>query len=580
MLSREAVGTRFTAGAINNYNQVSRDVTGDYSQYAVEVKGLPGSRVRELAVGDTHTCALVGFSSLSGRKVYCWGANHFGQLGDGRGDLSKHRGGRITKDPLSNHDFKWVGVVHTPKNVKPSHSDFNEAGRELTHVEKIYAGKTHTCAVTNTGTSTRPNRSVYCWGDNRYNQVSGDVTANYSQYAVKVSIRSDSRTVELALGDTHTCALADGSLSEGGVVKCWGDNRLGQLGDGRGDLSKHRGGRITKDPSSNHDFRWLGVVHKPVSADPKKPAFKNPGSRLTNVEKIYAGKTHTCAVTNTGTSTTPNRSFYCWGDNRYNQVIGGVSANDSYSQYAAQVSARGVRISSSSTVELALGDTHTCVLADRQLPDQKGIVQCWGDNRFGQLGNGRGNLNNREGRITGDTWSGVVHKPVNRDPKNAAFKNAGEELKNVEKIYAGKSHTCAVTNTSTSTTPNRSFYCWGDNRYNQVSGDVTADYSQYAVQVSAKVRINSSNTVELALGDTHTCVLRGDDISIKKVQCWGDNRRGQLGDGRDNLNNRESRITGDKWSGVVHKPKTVTGGFDFNQAGRSLANAKNIFVRK
>ena len=555
----------------NSYNQVSGDADASYSQYAVEASArFPlFTSVIELAVGDTHTCALVGSSgSLSDRKVYCWGDNRLGQLGDGRSNLNN----RKCKIPGN----IWLGEVHTPKNVKPDHADFNEAGRPLARVEKIYAGKTHTCAVTNTGTSTRPNRHFYCWGDNRYNQVSGDVTADYSQYAVPVSsrvgFRSDSRTVELALGDTHTCVLAGRHSAREGTVQCWGDNRRGQLGDGRDNLN-NRESRITGSV-------WLGVVHTPKNVKPSHADFKKAGPELRSVEKIYAGKSHTCAVTNTSTSTTPNRHFYCWGDNRYNQVSGDVTAD--YSQYAVPVYSRVGFHSDSRTVELALGDTHTCVLAGRHSA-REGTVQCWGDNRRGQLGDGRDNLNNRESRITGSVWLGVVHTPKNAKPDHADFNQAGPELRSVEKIYAGKSHTCAVTNTGTSTTPNRSFYCWGDNRYNQVSGDVTADYSQYAVPVYSRVGFRSdSRTVELALGDTHTCVL-ADRSSTQEgaVQCWGDNRRGQLGDGRDNLNNRESRITGSVWLGVVHTPKNAKSSHaDFKKAGSPLANAKNIFVKK
>ena len=303
---------------------------------------------------------------------------------------------------------------------------------DIAGVQAIYGvrpppgvNKQHTCVIAGSSRN-----KIYCWGDNSYNQVSGDADASYSQYAVEASARFPASTsvIELAVGDTHTCALVGSSRSlSDRKVYCWGDNRLGQLGDGRSNLNN----RKCKIPGNI----WLGEVHTPKNVKPDHADFNQAGRPLTRVEKIYAGKTHTCAVTNTGTSTRPNRHFYCWGDNRYNQVSGDVTAD--YSQYAVPVSSRVGFRSDSRTVELALGDTHTCVLAGRHSA-REGTVQCWGDNRRGQLGDGRDNLNNRESRITGSVWLGVVHTPKNVKPSHADFKKAGPELRSVKNIFVRK----------------------------------------------------------------------------------------------------------------------------------------------
>jgi hypothetical protein len=145
----------------------------------VQVTGLT-TGVQKIAAGTEHTCAL-----LASGAVKCWGANTYGQLGDGSSVLRS-----------------------TPVQV----------GGLTAAVSQIAAGATHTCALLTTG-------AVVCWGGNFYGQLGDGTTTNRLNPTQASGLSAG--VSQLTAGHQHTCAvLAAGSL------KCWGSNSNGQLGDG------------------------------------------------------------------------------------------------------------------------------------------------------------------------------------------------------------------------------------------------------------------------------------------------------------------------------------------------------------
>jgi alpha-tubulin suppressor-like RCC1 family protein len=130
----------------------------------------------QVAAGGAHTCAL----SRAGR-VYCWGFNQFGQLG--------------------NADAKLC----------------SRDAREVTGVEdvvQIAAGGGHTCAVHSNGT-------VTCWG-----RLWKDLAPNGSLNSPPTAIPGISDAIDVtAAHGSHTCVR-----TRSHELRCWGENENAEIG--------------------------------------------------------------------------------------------------------------------------------------------------------------------------------------------------------------------------------------------------------------------------------------------------------------------------------------------------------------
>lgn len=222
-----------TAGGVKCWGSNANGNLGDGStavRYVpVNVTGLT-SGVTAIATGLFHTCALMGTGG-----VKCWGSNFDGELGDGStvnrltpvnvsgltSGVSTISAGQHTCAISSNGGAKcWGNNFHgnlgngstvgslTPVNVTGMTSGVNA----------ISTGFYSSCAVTISG-------SAKCWGLNSGGEL-GDGTAIDRSTPVNVAGLTSGVT-SIGLGHDHACAL-----TSYGTVKCWGNNYLGQLGDG------------------------------------------------------------------------------------------------------------------------------------------------------------------------------------------------------------------------------------------------------------------------------------------------------------------------------------------------------------
>lgn len=144
--------------------------------------------------------------------------------------------------------------------------------------------------------------------------------------------------------------------------------------------------------------------------------------------------------------------------------------------------------SPSYVVKVACGFVYTVVLKS------DGTVWAWGDNSFGQLGDG----------TTTDR-----HTPVQ-----------ASGLSDVAAIAAGTYHTVALKKDGT-------VWAWGYNKYGQLGDGTEADRS-----VPVQIPYLRDVTV-IAAGLLHTVVLKDDGT----VWAWGENEFGQLGDGTNQVYN-------------------------------------------
>lgn len=194
----------------------------------VKFAGNPFGTTKSLVSGYNHSCAI------KNDVVYCWGSNQYGQLGVGD-EVDRGQGTPITG--LSNVTALSAGGYHTCALINGgivkcwgrnyagqlgtvNNDQFNTPQDVvgLSDAKAIVTGADHTCAIT------RAN-ALKCWGFNGAGQL-GNRTLFASNIPVTV-IGLDSGVVAADGGEQHTCAITDT-----GLLKCWGWNNEGQVGDG------------------------------------------------------------------------------------------------------------------------------------------------------------------------------------------------------------------------------------------------------------------------------------------------------------------------------------------------------------
>jgi len=205
--------------------------------------------------------------------------------------------------------------------------------------------------------------------------------------------------------------------------------------------------------------------------------------------KVSAGATSTCALTQAG-------KVRCWGNNSSGQLGNGTTTNSSL---PIELTALG-----SGNKDIAVGGTAACVVTHED------TVKCWGNNAYGQLGNG-------------STASSTTPVSV------CAYVDCaqGELFSDAVAISAGYSHFCAMHATAFN---NNRISCWGRNNYGQLGNSLYEElYYSYPVLVSQTNDTNTSSIdgfTAVEVGDGYSCGILG---SEGYVLCWGRNTEGQLG---------------------------------------------------
>src|SRR5437588_6957911 len=362
-------GTGLVTGVRADAQQVmitatSETVSGSAS---VRVTALgPTVSVAAIEAAAYHTCGRTAAGA-----AYCWGDNGAAQLGIGtlspanattpqavRGGLtfaSVSVGGvHACGLTAGGTAYCWGGDLYgglgggaAGPEICTGSTPCSSAPLAVTGgltFSSLSAGWGPTCAVTANG-------SAYCWGDNLDGALGvGADTGSVQSCSVgpcsytPLAVAGGLAFTTLGAGNFPACGL-----TSGGAAYCWGDNSTGQLG--------------------------IGVNAAPDTCS-RGPCGRTPvavagGLTFTT---LNVGTQHTCARATDG-------SWYCWGLNNYGQL--GTGATGPETCAAAPCSSTPVAVSVGiNLTAVRAGRPHSCGVTSA------GAAYCWGENVYGQLGDG------------------------------------------------------------------------------------------------------------------------------------------------------------------------------------------------
>ena len=331
----------------------------------------------------------------------------------------------------------------------------------------LTVGAAHVCGLASGG-------ATYCWGANDHGEL-GD--GSNTPHRTPTAVVGGLAFVSLTAGYDHTCGL-----TSAGVAYCWGEGAAGELGNGS--TQSHNapvpvaggltfaaltaGGRHTCGlTNSGGAYCWgqdsTGELGDGSTTNYSRPVAVAGGLAFVS---LTAGFRHTCGLTTDGTA-------YCWGWNYFGQ-LGDSSTRTSDTPVRVQGGLRFAALAAS-------GSNHTCGRS------RGGAAYCWGDNSFGQVGDG-----SSQDRTTPVTVGGPP----------------------LTSLTTGDWHTCGLTEGGIA-------HCWGDNGYGEL-GDASTSSSASPVTVTGGLKLAS-----LVAGYHHTCGVTTAGIAY----CWGENLHGELADG-------------------------------------------------
>lgn len=423
-------------------------------------------------------------------RLFCWGSNTNGQLGDG-----------TTTSRLSPVALNSVG------------------GWDTNSWEQVATGNNHTCAIRSS------DKRLLCWGQGSNGELgSGSlVQQNSPGFLVSASTWQTEVWKSVSAGRLHSCGIR---LSDDRLF-CWGNNANKQLGNGENSASSLRvipdtlnsvGGWDTsawKSVSSGNqhtcairlsDDRLLcwgrggnGRLGTGTTSDQTSPAFLNStgGWNTTAWASVSSGGLHTCAI-----RSSDNRLF-CWGSSASGQL--GTGNTTDQNTPTALNSTGGWDATEWKSV--SAGTSHTCAI---RLSDDR--LFCWGLGTSGQLG-------------TGNT--------TDQNTPTALNSTGGWNTTAWKSVSLGDTHTCAIR-----LSDNRIF-CWGSGTSGRLgTGNTTTRNSPTALNATGGWSTTAWKSV--STGEAHSCAIR---LSDDRLFCWGSASAGGLGTGNTTDQNTPTALT-------------------------------------
>ncbi|BDR54908.1 hypothetical protein KIMH_10190 [Bombiscardovia apis] len=444
------------------------------------VKVLPG----ELPAGERYTSISAGYfhtAALSSQgKVYTWGYNNYGQLGDGT-TTSRSTPVRTLSPKYVIDSVKFDGVEVSRKTIDP-----------ITGVWDMHVPQRAPGAVDVT---------VTYHVSGALSGAGGTVSNGSSETATLHYIYASAYTVKFTLGDAvgHTSSPTPANQTvwsddpqpiewpspdpawEHHWFTGWADSTTGTAWDFTQPVTRNltlkatwQAWKFKLSPTSGPD-----TGGNPIHITPPDTTI---GITFTQVS---AGGGHSLAIGTDGNT-------YAWGENNYGQLGDGTTT--SRSQPVLVHAPAGVHFT-----QISASDAHSLAIGD------DGRAYSWGYNERGQLGNGSSD-NNPHSTPT----------PVN-DP-------AGKPNTTWTSISAGSRHSLAVSS-------DHHAYSWGQNDSGQLGNGTTTDQST-PMPVNDPVGKPNTTWTSISAGYAHNLAISSDGHAYS----WGYNERGQLGNGTSDTN--------------------------------------------
>lgn len=280
----------------------------------------------------------------------------------------------------------------------------------------------------------------------------------------------------IAMGTLSACVLLADK-----TVACYGGGTVGSLGRGEavdgdpypqrvkdlGDVAAIYGGAYNYCAVKTSGEVYCWGADQSANAYSMRPGALAPAKieGVSGADQIAISLSHTCALS--------GGEVYCWGSNDVGELGDGT-----FDAHAAPVKVKGL----ADVAQIAVGHQFSCARL------RSGEVQCWGFNNNGQLGTAD------EGHETPQPVPGI----------SGALEigaTTGLNLAATDPAAAGNATSvCALVEGGKVT-------CWGKRWSGEIAG--------------------IEGGKQLRLGWYHACVLDAQG----KATCWGENKRGQLGNG-------------------------------------------------
>ncbi len=271
--------------------------------------------------------------------------------------------------------------------------------------------------------------TLWAWGDNHFGQLGQGQTADRLRPA---RVPGGSGWKAIVAGEDFTLGL-----KTDGTLWAWGTNGYGQLGLGFADADSH------PTPTQVGADTWKAVA---------------------------AGVYHALAIRADGT-------LWTWGYNYYGQL--GLADEDTIDRWAP------TQVGTFSDWTAVAGGTY------HSLGLRGGTLWGWGDNRFGQLGMG-----------PGDTDERYIPDQVGK-------------ARDWTVIAAGEFHSLGIRSGT--------LWAWGDNYFGELGLGASIGQQEYPGQVGS-----ATDWTAISAGFTHSLGLRGGSL-----YAWGWDFFGQLGLGNN-----------------------------------------------